>query len=309
VFEEIPCYYCGSEERAPFIVAQDDLSGRPGDFQFVTCRRCGLRYQSPRLAIERVKDYYDDDYIAHRKRADGGLLARVYESVMGKHDRDKDAIVSRYVTLSPRSAVLDVGCAVGTFLGHLHRRYGASPVGVDFKDLSAHPLLKGIEFHCGTFPQAAVGEGRFDLVTMWHFLEHDYAPLESLAKARSALRPDGRLVVEVPRLDSATFRLFGRRWPGLQAPQHTLLLDKEMFLKLVEKAGFGVVDYLPYGAFPPYFYLFCGVVFTLLRGRGMNDLQPKLVLPYVAGQLALSPLLLFARHLNLAMQTVVCRPR
>lgn len=307
MFEEIPCYYCGAREHEPFIVAQDDLSGRPGDFQFVTCRRCGLRYQNPRLAIEHVKGYYDDDYIAHRKRADRGALAWVYGRVMGKHDRDKDAIVSRYVKLTPRSEVLDVGCAVGTFLTHLRARYGAAPVGVDFKDLSAHPLLAGVEFHCGTFPQADVGDGRFDLVTMWHFLEHDYAPLESLAKARRALRPDGRLVVEVPRLDSATFRIFGRRWPGLQAPQHTLLLDKEMLLRLVRKAGLEVVDYLPYGAFPPYFYLFCGVAFTLLRGRGMNALQPKLVVPYVAGQVALSPLLLLERRLNLAMQTVVCR--
>ena len=63
---------------------------------------------------------------------------------------------------------------------------------------------------------------------MWHFLEHDYDPLRSLRDgAPRCCKPGGTLVIEVPRLDSATFRLFGDRWPGLQAPQHTVLYDRD----------------------------------------------------------------------------------
>jgi hypothetical protein len=129
--------------------------------------------------------------------------------------------------------------------------------------------------------------------------------LRSLRTARRVLKPGGTLVVEVPRLDSRTFRWFGNRWPGLQAPQHTVLLDRERLLAFVRLAGFEVVDYLPYGAFPAYFYLFTGTAFKLLKGRGL-DLN-RSVWPYFAGQVLLSPLLAFERHLNLAMQTIVCR--
>jgi hypothetical protein len=73
----------------------------------------------------------------------------------------------------------------------------------------------------------------------------------------------------------------------------------------VRAAGLEVVDYLPYGAFPAYFYLFAGLAFKLLRGRGL-DLGTA-IYPYFAGQLALTPILLFERRLNLAMQTVICR--
>jgi len=73
----------------------------------------------------------------------------------------------------------------------------------------------------------------------------------------------------------------------------------------VRGAGLDVVDYLPYGAFPAYFYLFAGVAFKLLRGRGLD--LGKAIYPYFAGQLLLSPVLLFERQLNLAMQTVICR--
>ena len=146
---------------------------------------------------------------------------------------------------------------------------------------------------------------RFDLVTMWHFLEHDYNPLWTLEKIGQVLKNDGTLIVEVPRLDSVTFRLYRERWPGLQAPQHTLLYNKQSLIESVQNAGFEVIDYLPYGAFPAYFYLFSGLAFKFLKGRGLN--LSRAVYPYFVGQLVSWPVLIFEKQLNLAMQTVICR--
>jgi SAM-dependent methyltransferase len=303
--EDVPCYLCGAREHDAFISAQDDLTGKPGTFYFVTCRSCGLRYQNPRVTLDRIGEYYDDHYIAHRKQRDWGILTPLVERGMHKLDIDKDRIVSRYISLDAQSAVLDVGCAVGTFLQRIREHYGSTVAGVDFKDLSSHPSLRGVEFHRSLFYEARIAPERFDLVTMWHFLEHDYDPLRSLRTARRVLKPGGTLVVEVPRLDSRTFRWFGNRWPGLQAPQHTVLLDRAHLLEAVRMSGLEVVDYLPYGAFPAYFYLFTGAVFQLLKGRGLP--LGGSVLPYFAGQALLSPVLLFERHLNLAMQTAICR--
>src|ERR1051325_5399693 len=99
---------------------------------------------------------------------------------MDRHDRQKDACVSQYVSLGPESEVLDVGCAVGTFLQKIRRRHGSRVTGVDFKDLSGSPALEGVEFHCGLFYDQRIERQRFDLVTMWHFLEHDYDPIRTL---------------------------------------------------------------------------------------------------------------------------------
>ncbi|MFZ0750840.1 MAG: hypothetical protein WAM70_15865, partial [Pyrinomonadaceae bacterium] len=41
-FERVPCYYCQATETVPFLTAQDDLTGKPGTFTFITCARCGL---------------------------------------------------------------------------------------------------------------------------------------------------------------------------------------------------------------------------------------------------------------------------
>jgi 2-polyprenyl-3-methyl-5-hydroxy-6-metoxy-1,4-benzoquinol methylase len=303
--EAISCYLCGSPNSIPFVEAEDDLTGKPGRFRFVRCTSCGLAYQNPRVPLSQIGDYYDDDYIAHRRHRPWGVLTPLFERAMNRLDADKDALVGRYIALTPRSQVLDVGCASGTFLARLRARHGAAVAGLDFKDLSASPSLSGVEFHRSLFYEAPLGGARFDLVTMWHFLEHDYDPLRSLETARRVLKPGGTLVVEVPRLDSRTFAWFGSRWPGLQAPQHTLLLDREHLERFVTHTGFEIVDYLPYGAFPAYFYLFTGAAFAILRGRGVN--LRRAIAPYFLGQVLLAPLLIFERRLNLAMQTIVCR--
>lgn len=304
-FETVPCYHCGSTACTDLVVGQDDLTGKPGSFQFVTCDDCGLAYQNPRLTVERIKDYYDEEYIAHRKKTDWGILTPFYNRAMDKHDRQKDKLVSRYVNLETNSQVLDVGCGAGTFLTKMASRYGAAGTGVDFKDLSQLPGFDQIDFRCGLFYEQSFDQQQFDLITMWHFLEHDYDPVCTMQTARDLLKPEGRLVIEVPRLDCVTWRMYRERWPGLQAPQHTVLYDKRMLLEFVAKSGLELVEYLPYGAFPSYFYIFAGLAFKFLKGKGL-DLS-KAIYPYFAGQLLLSPILLFEHKLNLAMQTVVCR--
>lgn len=306
-FEDVACYLCGSNQAVPFIAGEDDLTGKPGRFSFVGCSRCGLVYQQPRLALRHIKRWYDDEYIAHRKKTDWGWLTPLYRRAMERLDGAKAGIVSRYVTLQPGTEVLDVGCGAATFLLQLQAASGVRATGVDFKDLSALPGFERFEFHCGLFYDQSFAGRRFELITMWHFLEHDYDPLRSLRYARDLLAADGRLVIEVPRLDSVTFRLYRDRWPGLQAPQHTALYTRASLLATIEAAGLAVVDYLPYGAFPAYFYVFAGAAFKLLRGRGLN--LDRAIVPYFLGQTLLAPLLIFERRLNLAMQTVVCRAR
>jgi 2-polyprenyl-3-methyl-5-hydroxy-6-metoxy-1,4-benzoquinol methylase len=304
-FEIVSCYLCGSESCTPFIWGEDDLTGKPGRFRFVTCDDCGLRFQNPRLTIDNIKPYYSDEYIAHRKKTDWGVLGGFFSWVMDRHDRQKDALVNRFVKLKASSNVLDVGCAVGTFLQKIRTRYGAKVTGVDFADLSSNPALSGVDFRCGLFCDQEFGATRFDLITMWHYLEHDYDPMRTLAYARDLLAPNGKIVIEVPRLDSMTFRLYRERWPGLQAPQHTVLFDREHLLAAVRAAGLEIEAYLPYGAFPAFFYFFAGAAFKILRGKGLN--LSRAIYPYFIGQILFSPILAFEKQLNFAMQTVVCR--
>lgn len=302
--ENVPCYLCGSEKYENFIQAQDDLSGKPGTFNFVRCESCGLAYQQPRIVFSEIGAFYDEEYIAHRKKKNWGVLTKFYNSRMGKHDQDKWAIARDQVHLDRSSRVLDIGCGAGTFLSKVHEETGAQCFGVDFKDLSHSPAFAHAQFLKGTLFDQEFAPESFDLITMWHFLEHDYRPLETLARIRTLLKPRGKLIIEVPRLDSLSFFVFKDRWPGLQAPQHTLLFDRKSFCAMLENSAFHIDQYLPFGAFPAYFYFFAGTIFKRKRGTGVNF--GKAIYPYFLGELVSKPFFLFERYLNLAMQTAVC---
>jgi len=302
-FENVSCYYCDSEDYQFFLKGEEDLTGKEGEFQYVKCRACNLVYQNPRIDIDQIKSFYDGEYISHRKKKDWGILTPLYERAMTKHDRDKDKIVAKYVDLNASTEVLDVGCAVGTFLLHLQKKYKCKISGVDFKEGLNYPDFDKIEFYEGLFYEQDLQAKRYDLVSMWHFLEHCYDPNQSLQMAHKVLKKKGKLIIEVPRLDSLTFKIFGRKWPGVQAPQHTVLYDKEKFISMMKKNGFKVIQYMPYGAFPPYFYIFAGTYFRLI-GKKLN--LNRIIFPYFLGQFLLTPILLFQKYLNLSMQTVVC---
>ncbi len=302
-FEKVKCYSCGTDDYDFFLIGEEDLTGKEGEFQYVKCRECQLVYQNPRIASDQIKEFYDGEYIAHRKKKNWGMLTPLYEWAMNKHDREKEKIVGKHVELNDETEIIDIGCAVGTFLLHLRNKHHCKISGVDFKEGLDYPDFDKIEFYNGLFYEQDIQENRYDCVTMWHFLEHCYAPNQSLQMAKKVLKRDGKLIIEVPRLDSFTFQLFGRKWPGVQAPQHTVLFDKKRFTTLMEKNGFRVIKYRAYGAFPPYFYIFAGSYFKLI-GKGLN--LNRIIFPYFIGQLLLSPLLLFQKALNLSMQTVVC---
>ena len=222
-----------------------------------------------------------------------------------KLDRDKEKLVQNYISLNNDSKVLDVGCGAGTFLLKILSSFDCEVSGVDFKDLTRLPGFDKINFHHGLFYEQPLSPDSFDLITMWHFLEHDYDPLQTLSHAKKIVKDEGLIIIEVPRLDSLTYKLFKERWPGLQAPQHTVLYSRETFLKVIEQAELEVVDYLPYGAFPAYFYLFSGIAFKMLKGKGLN--LSKAILPYFLGQIISSPIILFEKYLNLSMQTLICK--
>lgn len=303
-FESVPCYLCGRSEDKFLLVGEQDMTGREGKFQYVTCGHCGLAYQNPRVPVDQIKEFYDDEYLANKKPKDLGVLAPLYRWALGKHDRDKLAIVKKFVDLGPSTKVLDVGCAIGTFLLYLKDKHGCQISGVDFNERLTAPRFDEIDFHCGLFyEQKRLPANSFDLITMWHFLEHCYNPTKSLAKARELLSDRGKLIIEVPRLDSVTYRLYGDKWPGIQAPVHTVMFDKSHLVDMVEKAGFRVVKHLPYGAFPAYFYLFAGA-YVKMFGKGID--VNRLMVPYFVGQVLLTPVLLFQKQLNLGLQTIVC---
>jgi SAM-dependent methyltransferase len=138
--------------------------------------------------------------------------------------------------------VLDVGCGGGLFLRLLAER-GYPVVGLDFS-LEAASLAwehHRVPVICGSLASAPLPDASCAAVTMYHVLEHLYDPASYLDAARRLLKPQGRLIVQVPNAACWQFLLLGGAWNGLDVPRHLFDFRVSDLELLLAECGFEVL--------------------------------------------------------------------
>lgn len=138
--------------------------------------------------------------------------------------------------------LLDIGCGSGLLLSLLARR-GFDVRGFDpSRDASAAARARGVEVVVGeTIESAGFTVEAFDVVTLFHVIEHVADPRNVLREVSRILRPGGRMIVQVPNTDSWQSRLFGTRWYGLDVPRHVINYSHTAIRHLLADCGFRIV--------------------------------------------------------------------
>ncbi|NNF37305.1 MAG: class I SAM-dependent methyltransferase [Gemmatimonadetes bacterium] len=258
--------------------------GRDERFSFVRCAACGLVYLDPRVPGPRLSRYYPADYLPYRGPEAWGRWRGLVAAGLRATDRRRVARVRRYLRerdpsgRNPRDSgsdgrhlreggparVLDVGCGRPTFLEALVRRSGCSGVGTDFSDEGWRDdpqRWAGLELHHGDLAElaGALGadpppslRGLFDVVTMWHYLEHDYSPRDTLSRVRDLSGPETRLIIEVPDHGAWSRRRYGEYWAGYHTPRHTAIWDCSTMRLLLERSGWEVESIDTSGTLDPW---------------------------------------------------------
>ena len=141
--------------------------------------------------------------------------------------------------LAPGIRVLEIGCGYGTMLSLLHREFGCTAVGLDFDEASIAGALDrdAIDYRCGTLDTADLPPASFDLVMMFHSLEHLRDPVQALRQAARLLKPGGTCMVEVPDFDSGWRHVFGSGWMPLVVPQHLFHFTPDTLSRSMAAAG------------------------------------------------------------------------
>jgi len=133
--------------------------------------------------------------------------------------------------------VLDVGCGTGEFLAEMRRR-GWQGWALK-KDEAAAQIAResGCPVLIGDPSAVDLGGRSFDLITLWHSLEHLPDPKDVLAKLFRHLKPSGRLAIALPNPDSLDARFYCARWAGWDAPRHLYHFRPAELQHLLELAG------------------------------------------------------------------------
>jgi 2-polyprenyl-3-methyl-5-hydroxy-6-metoxy-1,4-benzoquinol methylase len=245
--ETIACDACGAPESTRLFRERDRMHRVPGEYWVVRCNTCGLVYLNPRPSPSRMREHYPPHYVINQFRPAARsaplrqrLVARQLESI----DRLKVRRVLAACPLDSRSRVLDVGCNVGSFLAALRDRTGCAVVGLEPAPTPAGYARErfGLDVREGCLEEVAdaLAPASFDVITLWHVLEHLRAPRRELQIIHALLKPGGTLIVEVPNFADPLRRLFGSSWAYVDVPRHLIHFTPRTLRKILEDAGFGV---------------------------------------------------------------------
>jgi SAM-dependent methyltransferase len=233
-WDEPDCLLCGGDRRTPVVEAPDPTPGGSGlRFAVVRCDECGLHFTSPRPDVETIGQFYPSTYRPHRRprERDHGPRFRRLSAALGR---------------TAPGRLLDFGCGGGALLAWAARQ-GWSVTGLDVSADAVQAVRSGLGVRVlqGTLPHPALAPSSFDVVTMWHVLEHVHDPLAVLTAARRLLAPGGRLAVAVPNIAGTAFRWFGPAWFGLDLPRHLTHFTPTTLRRMLERVGFRVVSIRP----------------------------------------------------------------
>ena len=221
------CLLCGGTAAKPFLEGcTDRYLGRPGTVDYLRCAGCGLVQQHPLPAD--VAALYAG-YPVHRPKS--RLYSRVRRALMAG------------VYLPPQrwpagSRLLDYGCGDG---GYLEWCIEAGVACVGYEPDAAHAQALawrlGVPVYADTAALAADKVAGFDVITLHFVVEHLADPRAVLASLARLLKPGGTIRYVVPAIDSWEFRLFGRRWHGLDPPRHLSFPDAGHARRLAAELG------------------------------------------------------------------------
>jgi SAM-dependent methyltransferase len=208
-------------------------------FSVVECTRCRLIRLSPFPSPAELRDYYPDSYWYVPEHDTISRLEELYRRVvLSDHVRFVEGALDH---CPERAPVLDVGCGGGLFLRMLAER-GHRVVGLDFslQAASAAWRVNGVPATCGSLTQAPFAPESCAGVTMFHVLEHLYDPGAYLEAAHRLLRPDGRLVIQVPNAGCWQMTLLGEHWSGIDIPRHLFDFRLRDLQGLLDACGFEI---------------------------------------------------------------------
>ena len=232
---------CGAQSWHEVGQAQDfEYATCSNDWTFRVCERCGHVQMDPLPAPETLRVIYPDSYYSYRMES----IHPIARWAKHRLDRAKFGWITGGMRM-PVGGYLDVGCGDGRYLQMMIEQGvdSARTHGVELDAAAVESArAKGLNVIQSRIEEA--GEllpGSYDLITMFHVIEHVERPDEVVARLRSLLRSGGVLALETPNFDCADARLAGRRyWGGYHTPRHWHVFTSTSLQQLLRRHGFQI---------------------------------------------------------------------
>jgi 2-polyprenyl-3-methyl-5-hydroxy-6-metoxy-1,4-benzoquinol methylase len=235
------CPICGSEKSKPYLSCKDYTVSRE-TFSITQCGDCGFRFTNPRPKASDLGRYYmSEDYISH-SNSSKGLVNKLYKGVRNLTLKRKLKIINARVT---KGYLLDIGCGTGEFLSVCQKD--------NWECLGVEPSLQARKYAIDNYGLKVVEEDKlkelppasFDVITLWHVLEHVPLLNERMQEIKDLLKPKGIIIIAVPNCHSLDAEVYKEYWAAYDVPRHLYHFTAADIVKLATKHGLDLKVTLP----------------------------------------------------------------
>jgi len=235
------CPLCKSSNIKNSIICTDHfLSGE--SFAISQCQDCKLEFTNPRPKEELLPDYYKSpDYISHANKGNS-IINKTYQLVRGYTLNTKVKLINS--VYQNRGSILDFGCGTGEFLAACKKSdWNVSGIEPESKARVQAEFLIGQKILSNL--KRIPADTQFNVITLWHVLEHIAGLNKFLKSIKKKLAEKGRIVIAVPNNQSWDALHYKEYWAAYDVPRHLYHFNQESIYNLCEKHGLKLLQTVP----------------------------------------------------------------
>jgi len=235
-FNVSACPVCSGRDFTPALTCIDYFVSNE-EYQIKQCNNCGFKITDNIEDEENIGRYYQsEEYISHSNTS-LGLVNSIYHAVR-KYMLGRKRRLVKKVSALKHGNILDVGTGTGFFLDEM-KRYNWRVTGIE-KSEEARTFAKS-EFNLDNLPTEELfklKEKNFDVITLWHVLEHIHLLDENMQEFARLLKNNGKLVIAVPNHDSYDAKHYKEFWAAYDVPRHIWHFSPLQMKQFAEKYDF-----------------------------------------------------------------------
>ena len=234
------CPVCQQTNFSAFLSCEDYTVSHE-TFHLQQCKDCGFVLTNPQPDESELPRYYQSDaYISHSNKTQN-VIDRVYKVARNYTLNWKCNLVQKYSLQKPTS-LLDFGCGTGAFLQQC-QQHDIRVAGVEPSSIARTEAIKITSAPIS--PTMENVNGAFDVITLWHVLEHVGDLNGTIASLKQTLHDKGTMFIAVPNYKSSDARKYGKYWAAYDVPRHLWHFSQESMKMVLEKHKLNLAKVLP----------------------------------------------------------------
>ncbi|MCF6348305.1 MAG: class I SAM-dependent methyltransferase [Flavobacteriaceae bacterium] len=245
-----------NNELKPYITCIDYTVSRE-TFSIFIDKESELLVTTPRPKDKDLGKYYEsEDYISH-SNSKKSLLNKVYQIVRSYTIKQKIKLINSFNETDKK--ILDIGTGTGDFLvacknsgwivNGVEPNKDARVLANTKLQIDNHKIYKDVEelklHSCHLERSRETALSTYDVITMWHVLEHVPNLTEYVSNLKQLLKPNGTLIIAVPNYKSFDAVHYKEYWAAFDVPRHLWHFSKTAIQKLFQQENMKVVKTLP----------------------------------------------------------------